>query len=177
MNRTVALFALAAGLLLPAGFAQSTRPEKPSGGVTCPATATLEELIKALDEGVSGPADKDRTCLRKVLYPNARLIPVGRTREGTFAPHVLSVDEWIEAVQKRGHVPLYEKQIKVKAETYGHIAHLWSTYEIRATPDGKANLRGINSIQASFDGTSWKVMEILWEAETPSEKIPEKYLP
>src|ERR1700686_2320136 len=129
MNRTVALFALAAGLLAPAGFGQSTTPPAhPAGAVTCKSTPNLDDLIKALDEAVSGPADKDRTCLRQVLYPNARLIPVTKTREGAYAPHVLTLDEWIEAVHKRGNVSLYEKQIKVKSETYGHIAHLWSTY-------------------------------------------------
>jgi hypothetical protein len=80
-------------------------------------------------------------------------------------------------VAKRGTAVFYERQVKVKTETYGHLAHLWSTYETRATPDGKAEVRGINSIQAFFDGKSWKVTSILWQAETPTEPVPEKYLP
>jgi hypothetical protein len=28
-----------------------------------------------------------------------------------------------------------------------------------------------------FDGTEWKVIEILWQTETPDESIPQKYLP
>jgi len=62
------------------------------------------------------------------------------------------------------------------AEVYGHIAHLWSTYEVRPTPDGKPEIRGINSIQAVFDGNNWKIMQVLWQAETPDEPIPAKYL-
>jgi len=27
------------------------------------------------------------------------------------------------------------------------------------------------------DGTRWRIMEILWQAETPGEPIPAKYLP
>lgn len=162
---------------MPAGFAQSKAPASSSGTASCTATTNLENLIKALDEAISGPADKDRACLRQVLYPDARMIPVTKTREGKFAPHVLTTEEWIEMVRKRGHVPLYEKQVKVKSETYGTIAHLWSTYELKSGPDAKPSLRGINSIQASFDGSRWRIMEILWEAETPDEKIPEKYLP
>ncbi|MGB8099938.1 MAG: hypothetical protein WCF17_22495 [Terracidiphilus sp.] len=65
----------------------------------------------------------------------------------------------------------------MKSEVYGHIAHLWSTYETRATPDGKAEVRGINSIQAVNDGTRWHVMEIVWQAETPTMPVPGKYLP
>jgi hypothetical protein len=89
----------------------------------------------------------------------------------------MTVEAWIERVKKRGSTLLYERQVKFSSETYGSIAHLWSTYEIRDTPEGAAKARGINSIQAINDGESWKVAEILWQAETPSTPVPEKYLP
>ena len=143
----------------------------------CPSSKTLDDLIKALDDAVSGPADKDRTCMRQLLLPDARLIPVGKGKDGTIGPHVLNVDDWITRVKARGSEALYEHQVRYSSDVYGHIAHLWSTYEIRPTPDGKAEMRGINSIQAVFNGTEWKVVEILWQAETPDESIPQKYLP
>jgi hypothetical protein len=82
-------------------------------------------------------------------------------------------------VRKRGTAQLYEHQIKVATQVYGHLAHLWSTYETRVEVDGKtqSNVKGINSIQAVNDGTSWKIQEIVWEAETPAETIPKEYLP
>jgi hypothetical protein len=46
-----------------------------------------------------------------------------------------------------------------------------------AHPDGTSQVRGINSIQAVNDGTRWRVMEILWQAETPEEPVPARYLP
>ena len=144
---------------------------------SCPSSKTLDDLIKALDDAVSGPADKDRTCMRQLMLPDARLIPVGKGKDGTITPHVLSVDDWITRVKARGSAVFYEHQVKYSSDVYGHIAHLWSTYEIRPTPDGKAEMRGINSIQAVFNGTEWKVIEILWQAETPDESIPQKYLP
>jgi len=143
----------------------------------CPSTKTLDDLVKALDDAVSGPADKDRTCLRQVLLPDTRLIPVSKGKDGAIAPHILTVDDWITRVKARGHSEFYEVQVKYPSEVYGHIAHLWSTYEIRPTPDGKPEARGINSIQAVFDGNEWKVMQILWQAETPDEPVPQKYLP
>ena len=143
----------------------------------CPPTATLDQLIVALDNAVSGFADQDRTCLRDVMLPDARLMPVAKAADGNFAPRILTVDGWIDAVRKRGHTAFYEHQVKVATETYGHEAHLWSTYELRDTPDGKPEVRGINSIQAVFDGHRWRVISILWQAETPAEPIPEKYLP
>ena len=144
---------------------------------SCPSSKTLDDLIKALDDAVSGPADKDRTCMRQLLLPDARLIPVGKGKDGTIGPHVLTIDDWITRVKARGSAVLYEHQVKYSSDVYGHIAHLWSTYVIRPAPDGKAEMRGINSIQAVFNGTEWKVVEILWQAETPDESIPQKYLP
>ena len=119
---------------------------------SCPTTATLPDLIKAVDDAVSGPANKDRTCMRQIVTPDARLIPLVKGQDGTWAPHVLTVDDWITTVAKRGSVPFYGRQIKYSVDQYGHMAHIWSTYEVRETPDGKATVRGINSMQAFYDG-------------------------
>jgi hypothetical protein len=144
---------------------------------TCPSTKTIDALITALDAAVSGPADKDRTCFRDLFTADARLVPMAKGPDGNLVPKTLTVDDWIAAVKKHGSEVFYEKQIKYTSEVFGHEAHIWSTYETRSTPDGKAIARGINSIQAVNDGSGWKVEHILWEAERPGEPVPEQYLP
>src|SRR6266567_5138740 len=176
MSRIAALLALALRLFAPALHAQSPAPPRQSTATACPPSTTLEELTKALDDAVSGPGDKDRTCLRRLLLPDARLTPISKAEDSSFSPRVLTVDDWINAVAKRGSDAFYERQIKVKSETYGHFAHLWSTYEIRPTPDGKATVTGINSLQAVNDGTRWRVLSVLWEPDTTAGPVPEKYL-
>ncbi len=170
MRCFVTTLALAVALV-PVLEAQESKP------ATCPSTATLEDLTKALDDAVSGPGNKDRTCLRAILLPDARLSPIRKAQDGSFSPRVLTVDDWIAAVAKRGSEAFYERQIKVTTESYGHFAHLWSTYEIRPTADGKPAMTGINSIQAVFDGSQWKVHSILWEPDTTAGPVPQKYLP
>lgn len=177
MKRIVFSLVLASAFTVPVVIAQSPTPAASAASTTCLPSGTLDELIKAVDDAVSGPADKDRTCLRALLLPTATLNPLAKAADGSFAPHVLTVDGWIEAVKKRGSAVFYERQVKVSSDVYGHIAHLWSTYEIRETPEGKAQVRGINSIQAVNDGTRWRVFEILWQAETPAEPVPARYLP
>jgi hypothetical protein len=163
-------------LLAPLALAQSdTQPA--AAPEACLPSTTLDELITALDAAVSGPADKDRTCIRELVLPDGRLTPMAKTADGSLAPHILTVDDWIAAVQKHGHEMLDERQVKVKQEVYGSIAHLWSTYELRVGSDAKPTIRGINSIQAVYDGKRWRVYGILWQAETPATPIPEKYLP
>jgi hypothetical protein len=176
--RSLAISAtLAAALLTPVLHGQTPEPKPATIATACLPSTTLEELTKALDEAVSGPGDKDRACLRDLLLPDARLTPIRKAEDGTFAPRIFTVDDWINAVAKRGSAVMYERQVKVKSETYGHFAHLWSTYEIRPTPDGKADVVGINSVQAINDGTRWKVISILWEADATAGPMPEKYKP
>ncbi|MBV8115454.1 MAG: hypothetical protein JO300_11985 [Silvibacterium sp.] len=168
--RRLSLFAAAMAVM-------SATPLPAQTAASCPATPTLSDLVKAVDDAVSGAGNKDRTCLRQILTPDARLIPVVKGQDGKWAPHVLTVDDYVARVAKRGDQVFYERQIKYSVEEYGHIAHLWSTYEVRDTPDGKATVRGINSMQAVYDGTQWKLIEILWQAETPDQPLPAKFLP
>lgn len=157
-------------------FAQTT--PAPSPTIKCPSTATLDELTTAIYAAVTGPADQDRTCFRDIFTPDARLIPNGKAADGTVHSRVLTVDDWINAVAKRGHSSFFEKQIKAETTTWANIAHIWSTYETReGTPDSKPTARGINSIQAINDGTRWHAIEIIWQAETPDNQVPAKFLP
>ena len=174
MKRIAVSFPLMFALLASAAGAQQPSQPVPA----CPPSTTLDELTKALDDAVSGPRDKDRACLRELMLPEARLTPIRKQADGGFAPRILNVDDWINAVRgQAGAPPFYEKQVKVKSETYGHFAHLWSTYEIRPAPDGKPDVSGINSVQAVFDGTRWRVISILWESNATAGPVPEKYLP
>ena len=81
------------------------------------------------------------------------------------------MQDWIDAVAKRGSAVFYEHQIKVRSESWAHLAHLWSTYTTSDSPTGKPIDRGINSIQAVYDGKQWHVIEIVWQAETPRSRL------
>ncbi len=163
-------FLLAASLL----SAQSSTPAPATNA--CPPTSTPAELVSALDDAISGPADKDRTCLRALFTPGARLNPLVPTSDG-ITPRTLLVEDWIAAMQRRGSTPLFEHQIKFTANAYGPMAHLWSTYEIRSSPASQPLARGINSIQAIYDGSHWRIYQVLWIAESPDLPIPADDLP
>jgi hypothetical protein len=170
MRRLTLLFALLS--LAPALLYAQTPAPTPAQAPTaiCPPTPTLDALIAALDAAITGPASKDRTCFRQIFVPSARLIPIRAT-----GPSVLTVDDWIAAVQKNGDEIVTEHQLKYQSETFGRIAHIWSTYS--TTLAGKPVARGINSIQAVYDGQNWHIVEILWQAENPATPIPAPYLP
>jgi hypothetical protein len=182
MRHLSVFLSLTAALFAHALQAQTPEPKITAALPACPSTATLDQLITAIDAAVSGPGNQDRTCFRALFLPDARLIPIRIAADGTAAPRILTVQDWIDAVAKRGSASFIEHQVKVKTETWAHIAHLWSTYETHAAPDagateGKLMDRGINSIQAVFDGKQWKVIEITWQAQTPAEPVSAQYLP
>jgi hypothetical protein len=170
INRRLLLSGALLGALLPvaAAHAQATG---------CLPTTTLDQLPKAIDDAVSGAGNKDRACLRAVLMPEVRLIPVTVGADGQFKTAILTLDDYIDRAAKRGDKAFYEHQIKYTTATYGKIAHLWSTYTVTETPDGKPIVRGINSIEAVNDGTRWRVIEISWQAETSTTPIPGEFLP
>ena len=71
----------------------------------------------------------------------------------------------------------FEREVARRTEAFGHIAHVFSTYEGRhKADDPKPFLRGINSIQLMNDGKRWWIVSVFWEAESPQVPLPEKYL-
>src|SRR5664279_1557014 len=108
MRRLTSSLVVAALLLAPALHAQDTQPKTQAPASACLPSTTLEELTKALDDAISGPADKDRTCLRDLLLPDARLTPIRKAENGSFSPRMLTVDDWINAVAKRGSEVMVE---------------------------------------------------------------------
>ena len=176
MRRLLLILALAAVPFTSAIHAQSDEPQLATVPA-CPSTATTDQLVAAIDAAISGPANKDRTCFRQLFLPDARLIPIRIAADATATPRILTVQDWIDAVAKRGNTILIEKQLNVKTETWAHLAHLWSTYETKIGEGPKAGDRGINSIQAVYDGKQWHIQEIVWQAETPADPVPAKYLP
>jgi len=173
MIRSALFLVLSAFVVLPAVRAQTPAAGQPAAAPACLPAATVEQLPKALDDAISGPGDKDRACLRQLMSADVRLVLVSPSAP----PRLLTLDDWIAAMARRGSVAMFEHQVKTRTETFSHIAHLWSTYEIRTTADGAATSRGINSVQAIFDGERWKVIAVLWQPATATDPIPEKYLP
>lgn len=152
---------------------------------------SIESIIAALYETVSGPAGgRDWERMRSLFAPGARLMPTEAVRppgaaadapltgEESLVTQVLDVDGYIARAGKYfAEHGFYERETARRVETYGHIAHVWSTYDSRHdATDPEPFARGINSIQLMNDGRRWWVLSLFWEAESPRNPIPDKYL-
>ena len=70
----------------------------------------------------------------------------------------------------------FEREIHRITRRFGNIAHVFSTYESRLTPDGPITDRGINSLQLFWDGTRWWIASATWDEERPDNPIPPEHL-
>ena len=144
---------------------------------------SIDAIIAATYDVISGPVGKPRDWERErsLFYPGARLMPtatVAGRNDVELAPQILDVEDYIARVEplfeKSG---FYETEIARRVESFGSIAHVWSTYESRHDPgDPEPFMRGINSIQLFNDGERWWVLSIYWQHESAQQRLPKQYL-
>lgn len=142
---------------------------------------TLDGIITALYDSISGPADKKRDVVRfrSLFIPEARLIPVRLDPEtGETRLLVLDVDEFFRTACEQFKVRgFFEREIARKVEAFGQVTHVLSTYESRFDEAEEPFARGVNSIQLFHDGARYRVVTIFWDSERPDNPIPPGYLP
>lgn len=143
--------------------------------------ASVDALMAAVYDVISGPAGEARDWdrFRSLFHPEARLIPTGRSADGSFVIRFWTPEAYIatagETLESRG---FFEREIHRVQEAYGPIVHAFSTYESRRNAeDPEPFARGINSFQLVHDGDRWWVVNIFWQGETPANAIPAQYLP
>ena len=164
---------LSSATILAGALAGSAMAQTPDAGCALPSEP--KGIPAAIDAAITGPADKDRACMKALLIPEARMTFVSLGADGAPTYSLQTLDEWITRVKARGHVTLQEKQLKFQIERYGNIAHVWSSYALYS--DGEQIARGINSIQAIKEAGGWRVTGITVQAESATTPLPKQYLP
>ncbi|MET0754362.1 MAG: hypothetical protein ABWZ66_13350 [Pyrinomonadaceae bacterium] len=143
--------------------------------------SSIDAIMKAVYEVISGDAGQKRDWdrFRTLFHPSARLIPTGKNpNTGVTGARAFTAEEYITRsapfMEKEG---FFEKEIARRADVYGNIAQIFSTYaSYHKLDDKEPFMRGINSFQLLFDGKRWWVVTIYWQGETKEVPIPKKYL-
>lgn len=157
----LAFFGLAASLLAQQTPAPTPTP-RPSD------VESVDAILAAVYDVISGPAGQKRDWdrMRSLFVPDAKMMATGRRQDGTMARRAMTVEDYIKMsgpmLEERG---FFEKETARKLETYGNIAHSWSSYEARQKADDKDPfMAGVNSIQLWNDGKRWWVISIFWQS-------------
>jgi len=63
--------------------------------------------------------------------------------------------------------PFYEVETERQIEVFGNMAHVWSHYEARTSPDdADVERRGVNSIQLfRHSELGWRIIHMIWDNE------------
>lgn len=169
--KAMLLLSLLAALPASSKAEENTRAEQPACGIeqTDPAAAIPGDLVRALYDIVSGPANgrKDWARLERLHAPGAIITPTQHRRDSKFAAAPQTLAKFIGLNERlfanRG---FYERETFQRVQRFGHIAHVWSGYETREHPDGPVQARGINSFQLLNDGQRWCVLSATWDTDT-----------
>lgn len=179
-----ALIAAAAGTALAAGQAQPGQPVQTAPAQPAVAKeadgASVDSTVAALYEVISGPAGAPRNWnrMRALFAPDAKLSVITPTREGGFGLRTMTVEDYISRNMSAFNTSgFFEREIARTTESFGQLAHVFSTYELLRSPnDAKPFMRGINSIQLAHDGKRWWIANLVWRAEDAGLALPERYL-
>jgi len=96
MLRTLFSATILAGALAGNAMAQA-----PDAGCVLPSEP--KGIPAAIDAAITGPADKDRACMKALLIPEARMMFVSLGAAGAPTYTLQTLDDWIARVKARGH--------------------------------------------------------------------------
>ena len=142
---------------------------------------TIDSTIKSLYDVISGPKGQKRNdeLLRYLFHPKAKFVASGKRKNGSYGASYVTMDSYVKnSLKWMLENGFFEKELHRVTETFGQIAHVFSTYEcFKSKNDKEPFMRGINSIQLMYTGKRWVVMNIYFTQESKENPIPQKYLP
>ena len=140
-------------------------------------TAARPEADPADVESPASNAERAFDRLRSLFLSGARLVPTGRRPDGEAVHRSFSLEAFLaQARDSYEDRPFYEREVHAVTERYGDIAHVFSTYASRRSPDGEPFTGGINSFQLWYDGDRWWIVHMIWHAQRDGDPpIPERY--
>jgi hypothetical protein len=168
----------------PSGAQQQPTPRRPPQDLFAQVPASkpedvksVESILAALYNVISGPAgERDWGRFRSLFVPGASLTSAGKDREGNIRVRLRSVEDYVAGAggyfTQHG---FFESPIVNRVQTFGNLAHVFSSYESRNAAGEAPFARGINSFQLVFDGKRWWIVSILWDEERPDNPLPGEF--
>jgi len=145
---------------------------------------TIESTIEALYAVMAGKKGeaRDWDLLRYLCHADAKMIRYEKDLQGVICAQYLSPDDYINSIGKwietKRETGFYETEIHKVVNTFGSMAHVWSTSEsFHNEFDKESYVRNIHSFQLVNHDNRWWIINLYWTRETPTNPIPKEYLP
>ena len=127
--------------------------------------AVIGEMY-AMISGPAGPRDWSRQA--SCFVPDAHQVRTWVDEQGRPQRLVMSLEEYAaNTTPFFSENAFYEIETSRRIDLFGNIAHVWSAYEARRSPDdADVERRGINSIQLFRDpDLGWRIIHMIWDNE------------
>lgn len=127
--------------------------------------AVIDEMY-AMISGPAGPRDWSRQA--NCFLADAHQVRTWVDEDGRPRRKVMSLDDYSRDTRDFFDAnPFYEVETDRWIDLFGNIAHVWSHYEARRSPDDlEPERRGVNSIQLFRDpGLGWRIIHMIWDNE------------
>lgn len=127
--------------------------------------AAIDEMY-AMISGSAGPRDWTRQAA--CFLPEARQVRTWVDEHGRAQKKSMTLDEYARDTQPFfDSNAFYEVETARRIDRFGNMAHVWSHYEARRSPDDeRPERRGINSIQLFRDpDRGWRIIHMIWDNE------------
>jgi hypothetical protein len=132
--------------------------------------AVLDEMYDMIS-GPAGPRDWSRQA--NCFLPEARQVRTWVDEDGQPQMLAMGLADYRENTTPFFAAnPFYEVETSRRIDLFGNIAHVWSAYEARTSPDdADVERRGINSIQLfRHPELGWRILHMVWDNERDTER-------
>ena len=137
---------------------------------------TVIDEMYAMISGPAGPRDWSRQA--NCFLPEARQVRTWVDEQGRPVMKGMSLDEYAANTQPFFDAnDFFEVETSRRIDRFGNMAHVWSGYEARRTPDeDPPERRGINSIQLfRHPELGWRIIHMIWDNERdPALEWPQR---
>ena len=127
--------------------------------------AVIDEMY-AMISGPAGPRDWSRQS--NCFLRDARQVRTWVDTDGRAQKKSMTLGEYARDTQDFfDRNDFHEVETERRIDVFGNIAHAWSAYEARQSPDDSSpERRGINSIQLFRDPEQgWRIVHMIWDNE------------
>ncbi len=70
----------------------------------------------------------------------------------------------------------YEIELKRKVSKYGHLALVWTAFEVRTNPEEPSEVRGLNSVQLHFENGRWFIDSWMVQMDSKDHPVVQEFL-
>lgn len=148
------------------------------GNLTAQSTERYNEidpLIKDLYDVISGPSgardwDKFKSLFHSEATMGATQVQEDESRTFVYFTPSQYIERSGKYFEENG---FFEEEIARKSQFFGGVAQVFTSYQYKLKADGPIAKQGINCIQLAREKGRWWITNIIWEAASDKNPLPD----